>query len=348
MRICHINLAKGRGGGEHQTLRLMLALQESGAAQVLVAHKKGWLAAEADRHGIPVRRIGHFVRGHLRPGAWDLLHCHDGKSVYWAFLEHQARRTPYVITRRVLNTLHDRHLTRSAYRAAHRVVCVSNAVEDVVQACVPGARTHVVPDCYASLPADARQVASIRQRYRGRILVGQVGSLEHHKGFHVTIDAARQLAQSQPSCHFLLLGDGPQRQALQEYAANLPNIEFLGYRDDVGTWLAALDIFVFPSLSEGLGSSILEAMHHGVPVVGSAIGGIPDLVEDGVTGLLVPPASTQSLARTLTTLLTLPALREELARRAKARLARFAPGRVLASYQALYRTATQNDHVLIS
>ncbi|EKE77468.1 glycosyltransferase family 4 protein [Gallaecimonas xiamenensis] len=336
MHICHINLAKGFSGGERQTLNLIKSLQAQGVSQTLVTQPDYPLAREVRALGIPVKAVRHFLKGHLKGGDWDLLHCHDGKAVYWAYLEGLLRQTPYVITRRVDNPLSDSALTRSAYQKAKKVVCLSRAIASAVKGAVPQADTAIIPSSFSGFAADPVVVADIKARYPGKTLVGQVGKLLHHKGYQVTIAAARAMADSHPERQFLLLGEGPDRRDFEAQAQGLANVQFLGHRDDIGNWLAALDLMLFPSLSEGLGSTILEAMQHGVPVIGSDAGGIPDIIEDGQNGLLVPPGNAEALAKAIDTLLMAPPLQDKLRLQAQESLSRFSPLRVCQDYLTLY------------
>ncbi|WP_341502689.1 glycosyltransferase family 4 protein [Gallaecimonas sp. GXIMD4217] len=343
MHICHVNLASGFSGGERQTLNLIRSLAAQGLKQTLIAKAGSRLFDEVASLPVTTRQVNHFLKGHGQGGDWDLIHCHDGKAVYWALLEQLLRKTPYVITRRVDNPLGKGHLTALAYRRAATVACLSRAIESVVKSRVADAQTAIIPSSYSGFAADADAVDAIRQGFPGKVLVGQVGKLLHHKGFHLTIAAARQLKDSHPQVAFLFLGDGPDRQELEAQAAGLDNVHFLGHRQDIGNWLAALDLLVFPSLSEGLGSTILEAMQHGVPVIGSRAGGIVDIIQDRKNGLLVETGSGPALTEALRQLLDDPELGRQLSEAAKQTLDVFAPQRTAQRYTALYGNCLHDE-----
>lgn len=337
IRICHVNLALGFAGGEQQTLNLLRGLASLGLDQVLVCHKGNELALRARAAGIRVTEVGHFVRGHRRGSRADLVHAHCGRSLHWAAIEHLLRATPYIYTRRVDNRLRLFFATRWRYRHAARVVCLSRAIEAVVQRAVGPVRTTIIASTYSDLRSNREAVAAIRSRWPGKRLVGQVGRLLRHKGHDVTVAAARRLAARRPDLQFLLLGDGPRRVELERSVRDLPNVSLLGHERNIGDYLAALDLFVFPSLTEGLGSSILEAMQAGVPVVASAAGGIPDLIEDGVTGLLVPPGDDAALAAAIAEVTDNPDVGQRLVSAARQRLSEFSPETVSSRYLGLYR-----------
>lgn len=337
MRICHVNLARGFSGGEQQTLNLLLGLAERGVEQRLVCYRGGELASRARAAGIEIRELGHYLRGHRQPEPCDLTHAHCGRSVYWAAIEHRLRATPYVITRRVDNPLHQTFTTRWSYQHAARVVCLSRAIKAVVHQCVGRVKTTLIPDSCSNFSANPTQVAAIRERWPGKLLVGQVGKLLHHKGHDTTLAAARALADSRPQLQFLILGDGPRREELAQQVADLANVSLLGHQSQIGNYIAALDLFLFPSLSEGLGSSILEAMQARVPVIASNAGGIPDLIDDEKNGLLVPAGDGVALAQAIERLLLDDQLRHRLVESAHNRLSAYTPEAIADRYLALYR-----------
>ena len=129
------------------------------------------------------------------------------------------------------------------------------------------------------------------------LLVGAVGRLEPIKGFTYFVDAARRVAQSVPDAVFVLAGQGSLEASLRAQAAPLGGrFRFLGPRDDVPDLMAALDVFVLPSLNEGMGRVLLEAGAAGTPRIATRVGGVPDVVRHGETGLLVPPRDAAAIA----------------------------------------------------
>ena len=136
-------------------------------------------------------------------------------------------------------------------------------------------------------------------------VVGVVARLEPEKGHPTLLEAWPAVLRAVPDAHLLIVGEGTQREALEAQAASLgDSVTFTGRRDDVPAVTAALDVAVLPSYREAQGLSILEAMALSRPVVASAVGGIPEMIEHGRTGLLVPPHDPYSLADSLIRLLT--------------------------------------------
>lgn len=131
-------------------------------------------------------------------------------------------------------------------------------------------------------------------------VVGTAGRLEPVKGPEFLLEAAKDILSNYPQTYFVFAGDGPLRQRLERKAYELginTNMRFLGWRNDVTRVISIYDIFIFPSLNEGMGRVLVEAMALGKPVVASNVGGIPDLVTHGKTGFLVPPRDPGQLAR---------------------------------------------------
>lgn len=223
-----------------------------------------------------------------------------------------------------------------AYRQASMVVCLSRAIEAKVKELDNEIKTTIIPSSYSGFNHFPQDKEKIKEEYKGKFLIGQVGALRKHKGQHITIKAAH-LLQDLPDIHFLFLGDGPDRKELEEKAKNLTNVNFLGHKKNIGPYFAAFDLFIFPSLSEGLGSSILEAMQAGVPVLASNTGGIPDIIEHAVTGWLIEPGDPVQLAQAIRHLYSNPELRTQLATQASERLHKFSPQSIGKLYLELYR-----------
>jgi glycosyltransferase involved in cell wall biosynthesis len=162
-----------------------------------------------------------------------------------------------------------------------------------------------------------REEVGICQQAR---VIGTVGRLSSEKGLDDFLKAGARLIARDPTIILLIVGDGPERWKLEALADSLgiaQAVVFCGYRRDVLRIYPALDLFVLPSLTEGIPIALLEAMASGKPVVASNVGGIPEVVEDGVTGLLVPPRDVNQLADKMWSLLITPDAAVELGGRAR-------------------------------
>ncbi|RJS94695.1 glycosyltransferase family 4 protein [Salinisphaera sp. Q1T1-3] len=336
--LTHVNLARGFRGGERQTALLIRALAERGMRQRVIGRRgEPLLARLADvpnLERIAIRKPFILSIHHLRAG---LTHAHDGKGAHFAHAAYHVFGTRYVVTRRVDNVPSNSPSTRALFARAARVVVLSDAIGRVLAARYPGLVTQRIPSAAADLAIDTQKASALRARFGGRCVVGQVGALDDsQKGQFDTLAAARTLLAEADDWRFVFVGSGRDEQALADKARAMPQVSFAGQVDNVGDYLAALDIFVFPSRHEGLGSTLLDAMVAGRPIVATAVDGIPELIEDGVNGLLVPPDDPAALAAALRRLRNDPALAARLASAGRERVARYTVAAMAERYRALY------------
>ena len=306
LSVAHINLARGYRGGERQTELLIRGLADLGLTQSLIGRRdEPLLARVAD-----VQRLQRIPVGSLRllpalsaVSGIDLLHAHEAKAAHLAARLGLISGRPYVITRRVTNRLKSSPVTRLAHRRAARVVAISQAVEAVLREYDGCLRLARIASSATGLSMDPARGAAIRRTLGGDFVIGHVGALvDRHKGQSVLIDAFKRLLVEDHGSRLLLVGGGEDEAWLRRRAGNMPEIHFAGQVQSVGDYLAAMDLFVFPSRQEGLGSILLDAMQAGLPIVATAVGGIPELVRDGRNGLLVPPADPGALVEAVAAL----------------------------------------------
>jgi glycosyltransferase involved in cell wall biosynthesis len=174
-------------------------------------------------------------------------------------------------------------------------------------------------------------------------VIGTVSSLTPHKGHKYLLLAAREILETFSSTKFLFVGDGGLKEELEDQAKNLnifSNVIFTGTRKNIPELLNLIDIFVLPSSSrEGLGISIIEAMAVEKPVVATNIGGVPEVVEDGKTGILVPPKNPEALAGAVIELLNNPGKTKEMGRLGRLRIKeKFTTGNMISEIEILYRS----------
>lgn len=230
----------------------------------------------------------------------------------------------------------------AAFRLCDRVVCNSRAAaERLQQAGIRSAKLEVIPNglpdklfapAEPALPRDPKVVR-----------IGMISRMNHQVKQHdMFLRVAARLARRIPQARFVLIGDGPLRPALEALVAQLElsdRVIFLGDRRDIPAVFASLDVSVMPSSSESLSNVIMESMAAGVPVVASNVGGNPELVENGKSGLLLPPGDEGQFAAALETLLARPDLRKQFGAAARERaLAEYTIPRVRDRYQDLYRS----------
>ncbi len=337
--VCHLNLAPHYRGGERQTELLIRELANRGISQRLVIKQGNSLVRRcADIANLDIREVASnpIAAGRAVKGA-RVAHAHDGRTVYSALFANLAYGIPYVITRRVVAPQSSSFLRALAYRRATAIAAISRATAVELQKRQPEIEPVIIPDASASFPVDQREVARIREQRPGKILIGHVGALDDsHKGQSTIIEAARQASDNHPDWHFLLCGDGRDEQRFRDEIGDLKNIELIGWVENVGDYLASFDIFVYPSLHEALGSTLLDAMQIGLPIVASNVGGIPDFVEDGVNGKLIAPKSVSQLISSIEQLLADDAALKNMGARNTEQAARYDAGAMAEAYQALY------------
>lgn len=342
-RLCHVNLAAGFRGGERQTQLLISELAARGWSQRLIARRGGALARRC--RNIERLEIREVARNPLSAAAAAaaargsaLVHAHEGHAIYAGWLLKRAAGTPYLLTRR-LHYGRNRSLVRElAWRASDSVVAISESIADSITAQYGTLAVHVVHSAHADMLNGHPTAEKVLAGLGGKTVVGHVGELDHsHKGQLTIIEAARAIRASRPDLHFVLVGEGKDGNRLRRAAEGLDNVSFTGFVENVEDYLAVFDVFVYPSLFEGLGSALLDGMAFGLPIVASNVGGIPEVVEEGVNGLLIPPERPDRLVRALTRLMDDDDLRDSMRRENRSRAAQFSVGRMTDAYEAIYR-----------
>jgi glycosyltransferase involved in cell wall biosynthesis len=248
-------------------------------------------------------------------------------------------RTPYVATRRVTNSIGDHYFAHRAYCAAARVVAITPQVADVVREFNPKVKLSVILSSSSGLESNPETVREIRNSAGDGFIVGHIGALDNdQKAQDTIITAARMLQSSHPDIHFLLVGGGKDERMLRSLASGLRNLSFTGFVTNVGDFLAALDIFVLPSRREGMGSILLDAMEHSLPVVATTVGGIPRIVSQGQNGFLIDVDRPDQLADAILRLQSDPVLKETMGRIGQQMAIGHTPPQMAEAYLKVYRS----------
>lgn len=300
-KLCHVNLARHFRGSERQTELLVRELAARGIAQHIVLRAGAPLVARlSDVPGLTIHDIGKPFTWHAAHMRGKFLHAHNGKGGHFAHAAHVLSGCDYMITRRVSSRPSKSGVTRRMYRKARAVPVVAEAIGRIMREEIPGLATVHIPSARAGLPVNSDRVVELRQAFGGECVVGHVGALDDGtKGQHDLITAAKQLLAEDDGWRFVLAGGGPDEAALREAARGYAAIHLVGHVENVGDYLAAFDLFAFPSIREGIGSTLLDAMDAELPIVSSNVGGLPELITDGETGLLVSPRDPEALADAL-------------------------------------------------
>ena len=337
--VCHLNLARGYRGGERQTELLIRELARRGISQRLVVrHGHELLDRCADVPGLDCRSVhSNPVAAAIAARGSLVSHSHEARTVYSGLIGAKLFGVPYIITRRVVAPQSASLLRSLAFRNAAAIVAISRAVADALAVRYPRIKTSIIPDAVADLSCDDKNVAAIRARYPGKTIIGNVGALDHsHKGQLTIIEAARLAEKRHPSWQFLICGSGKDEELYREKIGALRNVELVGWVDNVGDYLAAFDLFLYPSLHEALGSTLLDAMQFGLPVVATDVDGIPDVISDGENGRLIPVENPSAMLATIAELLDSPGRIESMRKQNQARAASYTAARMADAYSMIY------------
>jgi glycosyltransferase involved in cell wall biosynthesis len=350
MRVLHIDTETGWRGGQQQVLLLARGLAShprfrgeaitlcrpgSELARRLVA--AGLPRAELDV-GSPWSPLAVWRLRRLADELGvDILHAHASHAHTLAALAAFGTQRHLVATRRV------DFAPKGAwkYRRCARVVAISQAIAAILRA------AGTAPERLAVIPSGidpARFAAADRARGRSALGLGAddlvvlcVAALEDHKDHATLLAAWSRLAEAHPRAHLILAGDGALHGTLAAQAASLPRVRLLGFREDIPDLLAAADAFALTSHLEGLGTAVMDAMCCALPVVATRAGGIPELIEDGVDGLLAPVRDAAAVAERLGRVLSDGGLRARLGAAARATAGRrFLADAMVDGYVDLY------------
>ena len=354
----HIDTARTWRGGQNQVLLTVLGLRALGHRSMLIAHAAGELRQRA-KEGlelVPLAprtemdlaaawRLSRLVK-ELRPA---VIHAHDPHGVAMAALalsmSTQLAKPPLVASRRVDFHIKNNAFSRWKYRQVDCFICVSDAIRQMLVADgIPAARAVTVREGIDLGRIDAAPKADLHAELwlpHQAPIVGNVAALVPHKGQRHLIEAAALVVQKVPDARFVIAGEGELRPQLERQIKerHLEKHVFLaGFRPDILSVHKAFDVFVMSSVTEGLGTSLLDAMACGKPIVATTAGGMPEVVTDGGNGLLVPPRDAESLAAAIVTLLTDEPMRVRMGAAGLARVrADFSAERMVRDTLAVYR-----------
>jgi L-malate glycosyltransferase len=353
LTVLHIDTERGWRGGERQVFWLAREMRIQGHRPIIAARLGELLATRATAAGLEV--LGCDAHGELDLGAaWKLraavrrlgvnvVHAHTAHGVTLGAMAALGTGVPLVAARRVDFPLRRGPMSTWKYRRASRIIAVSEAVKRVlVRGGLSPKQIDVVPDgTDVNRPPLPATRATLRQLGvpAGAPLVVQVAQLVGHKDPLTFVRAMRTVIDSVPGAHALLVGEGPLRATATEEARRLRvdgQVHFTGYRDDADSLLAAADVVVLSSREEGLGSVLLDSLVFGRPVAATMAGGIPEIVADGETGLLVPIENPQALGQAIARLLGDPDLRQRMGASARARAGDFSVARMTERTVSIY------------
>jgi glycosyltransferase involved in cell wall biosynthesis len=310
------------GGGQISLRNLLEGLDEKKYYPLVVCPNRGNLVDEFKNIGIEtiiikmeslrklnvlswISTICKLIRL-IRKRSIDIIHSNGTRPTIYGGIAARLTKTPLIWHVRIADT--DNWVDKVLARFSTKILVVSKAVRLRFK----GIKKKIAV-VYNGIDLDKFNPfingTKIRQEFSllsSTPLVGIVGRLDNYKGHEYFIKAARKVIDAIPNTRFLIVGDGENRKKLESLKMKLGlngHVIFTGNRDDIAEIMAALDLFVLSSVSEGFGRSAVEAMACGKAVVASNVGGLSEVVEDGVTGKLIPSKNPDSLTMAILSLL---------------------------------------------
>jgi glycosyltransferase involved in cell wall biosynthesis len=361
----HIDTARTWRGGQNQVLVTVMGLRALGHRATLVAHSGGELrqrAAEgldliplAPRTEMDLSaawRLSRVIK-QLKP---DIVHAHDPHGVAMAALalsmSTQLAKPPLVAARRVDFHLRSTSLSRWKYRQVDCFICASEAIRKMLVADgVPGVRAVTVHEGIDLGRVEAAPPANLHEELwlpHQAPIVGNVAALVPHKGQRHLVESAILVLPQVPDARFVIAGEGELRPALERQIREHhleKHVHLAGFRPDVLSVHKAFDIFAMSSVTEGLGTSLVDAMACGKPIVATGTGGIPEVVVDGETGFLVPPRDHGAMAAALVRLLHDEGLRTQMGEAGRSRARKlFSAERMVHETLRVYERVAMHPH----
>lgn len=357
MVVAHVVLTLDPGGQEFLVIQLAERLQRRGWRSPVITISGGALAQDARRLGIEtfdLRKGAGFspatlvrLARVLRAEGVDIVHTHNMAPLIYGTLSARALGIPTINTRHGRAALTTHWLI---WRLADHVVAVSDDArrEMLRHNSIAPAKVHVILNgtdvqAFATPTRDRAAVRASLGIPVDHRLFGIVARLAPEKDHQTLFEAFERVAQAEGAAALLVIGGGPLEADLRARAGSLGILErvrFLGFRQDIPDLLAALDVFVLSSTMEGVSLTLLEAMAAGLPVVATRVGGNPEVVAEGETGLLVPPRDARALSEAMLVLLRNPERAAAFGERGRERVRRqFDIEQMVDAYVALYEAA---------
>ncbi len=363
MKILHVTFNMGIGGTEQVIRQLIMATSGAGLSHAIVCIDGvvGEIGQSLEEQGVTVYRVRRkpgfdralirSIRELLREGQFDIVHCHQYTPYVYGWLAARTTRA------RVVFTEHGRfHPDRYRYKAAlinplislmtPEVIAISRATARALSRYefIPAKKIRVVYNGIAGLHREPQEMAEIRAALKipeGALVTGTVSRLDPVKNQAMMVKAFREFRKQVPDAILLMVGDGPEMGALRKQVADYglkEAVRFTGFIERPHQYLALMNIFLLSSFTEGTSMTLLEAMSLGIPGVATRVGGNPEIVVDGETGVLVDSDDYEGFAGAMVRLATDRETREKMSSAAAERFrACFSAERMAEQYLSVYQ-----------
>lgn len=371
MKFILVSSSANLGGGERNLLDIAEYLSaKKDDVQVIipgpgrmveVLGDKGIPFLKIDMPSYPGLRAVLHMRRRFKQDRPALVHAHGTKAALFARLASAGLKIPIVYTLHGIHYLnYSNPFKRWIYIFVERLlmpltkrfvcVCQRNLEEGKQAKVIDADKTVLIYNGIDSRPSDLRERARKERGLNDEVIVLNIGRLQDVKGQIYLIKAASRLKKFKDKVKVWVVGEGEEENKLCQVMAEERVegiVSLLGYQEDIWQLLAAADVFVLPSLGEGFPYAVLEAMAFRKPVVASNVGGIPEMIVEGETGSIVPPADAEALAEKIVYLIENPAVRKAWGEAGARRVAKkFNLKKMLRQYQQLYDDLLLDDREL--
>jgi len=322
MRILHLSTPTSWRGGEQQVAYLMQQLEHKELEQFILCAKGGAMETYCQQNNIRYfsKKKGssfnlffaRYIKSLCTQLSIDLLHIHDSHGHNLAVLAADIwqNKTPMILARRVDFPIRNKRY--SVYKYNHpkipQIICVSNAIQNILAEKVKDPNRLLTIHSGIDLQRfqNIRSSNILRETYQipnNELLIGNVAALAPHKDYPTFLRTAHLLkTKYQLKAKYCLIGEGKERASIEQLISDLGmknEVILTGFRNDIEQILPELDIFLFTSETEGLGTSLLDAIACQVPIVATQAGGVPEIIIHQKTGLLAPIKDTEALAKSV-------------------------------------------------
>ncbi|TVR79218.1 MAG: glycosyltransferase family 1 protein [Chitinophagaceae bacterium] len=338
MKVVHLSTAHSWRGGEQQIAYLIDELNKHSVKQILVCSRNSEIETYAQQSQLQYYSFTkksaisfQFIKGLIRvmrKEQPDIVHIHDSHAQTIAVLSALLTKnsTPFVLSRRVDFPVSSNVFSRFKYNypAIKKIICVSDAISDILKPAIKEQNKlvtiHSGIDFKKFKNENSRTIRNQLGISEDVKLVGNVAAIADHKDYFTFVDTANLILNEGLNVHFVVIGDGPLREEIETYIHQKglsEKITLLGFRKDVHKIIYELDYFLFTSKTEGLGTSVIDAMYAGVPVVATKAGGVPELITNRIHGFLSNVKDSDSLSENFIELFKDEEIRKDLIKNAK-------------------------------
>jgi glycosyltransferase involved in cell wall biosynthesis len=355
VNILHITSAKTWRGGERQIQYLMAGLKDAGHSNFLMSPKASIIefrsvdlvtAQITFKKGILGRCQNMFALvNYCKSNKIDIIHGHDSHAhtLLWLAYKFGGLKTKSIITRRLINPIKDRSIAKYNHPKIERIVCISNAVKNILAPAIKDLdRLEVI---YSAIKIPFELDAGKTLKENRNFVVGYVAAFTEEKDHTTFLEVAKHLISDYTdlSFSFLLVGDGPLIENIKNDSKQVNgDFVFTGFVEEVNQSYLDMDLLLHTAKSEALGTAILDAMKHGLPIIATEVGGISEVVQNGKNGFLCEIGNYKEMSESVYRLATDRDLYDSFSKNSKAIIPKFNVTAMVTKTLELYNEVLNN------